>query len=193
MAQFSEDHPRPWRNGSVYGEGARRPLNADARRIWRARVEIARRAGDITGDQLHVALALLRLLGPGGRLDPSHATLATLAGCRDRTVRRALQRLAELGFATWQRRIRRDGWRAVQDTNAYVLAFGDARPPPSCRPAPHLPRIGGQAGREAGNPVIQASQEEVAAARAALRARIAHCEAQRRAGAAARLRAVRAM
>ena len=34
-------HPRPWLAGSIFGEGPRRKLCREARRIWRARVELA--------------------------------------------------------------------------------------------------------------------------------------------------------
>lgn len=162
MARFSETHPRPWRRDSVHGPGARRPLSAEERRIWRARVAAAERAGDLTPAQEKVALALVGCLGPDGRLDPGHATLAALSGKSERTVRRALQRLADLGLLTWERRVLRADWRAVQTTNAYLLAFGEARPPARCWPAP---RTGGQPGREDSPLLIQKGPVDLLVAR----------------------------
>lgn len=66
----------------------------------------------------------MRLLGPDGRLDPSHAFLAKLAAVSEDTVQRALDRLRGLGLLFWQRRLVRDettGWRCEQTSNAYAL------------------------------------------------------------------------
>jgi DNA-binding transcriptional MocR family regulator len=71
-----------------------------------------------------VLVALVRLLGPDGRLNPSHATLAALARVHVATVQRALERLRSLGLLAWQRRLVRDaasGWRCEQTSSAYVL------------------------------------------------------------------------
>jgi hypothetical protein len=80
-----------------------------------------RRPGRLSAGGLQVLVALVRLLGADGRLDPSHATLAALAAVHVATVQRALDRLRELGLLSWQRRLVRDGWQSHQTSNAYVL------------------------------------------------------------------------
>jgi len=124
-------HPRPWRRGSVFGDGPRRPLTADERRAWPARADLERRAGRLTATHLLVAGALLRRLGADGRCDPSHATLAVDAGCDASTVGRALKALQAVGLVSWERRLVRRAWpvggagatRAEQASNAYELTL----------------------------------------------------------------------
>jgi AraC-like DNA-binding protein len=118
---MSTAHPRPWRRGSLFTDGPRHPLDREQRAVWRARLDIARRGGRITATHAEVGRALVRRLGQDGRLDPSHETIAGDAGCSDRTVRRALEALAGCGLVRWVRRLVRDGWRAVQTSNAYEL------------------------------------------------------------------------
>ena len=126
-------HPRPWRRGSVFGDGPRRPLSADERRIWAARIKAERRAGRLTLMHVEVGEALLRRLGEDGRCDPSHATLAEDAGCNPSTVLRALKALQRVGLLTWERRVVRCAWpegghgatRAEQISNAYELRLPD--------------------------------------------------------------------
>jgi hypothetical protein len=137
-------HPRPWLAGSSFTTGRRRPLCREARRIWRARLESARRGGHITALHKEVGLAMLRRLGEDGRLDPSHATVATEAGCCDRTVRRALDRLRGLGLLGWDKRLVRAGWRVEQTSNAYQLT-PEGPPIPAKSPRQST---GGQVGRE---------------------------------------------
>jgi Helix-turn-helix domain len=115
---------RHWRRDSVFGPGPRVPLD----REQRARVLFLagqhRRPGRLSAGGLQVLVALIRLLGSDGRLDPSHATLAALAKVHVATVQRALDRLHSLGLLAWQRRLRRDegtGWRAEQTSSAYWL------------------------------------------------------------------------
>ena len=122
-------HPRPWRRGSVFGDGPRRPLSADERRTWLARAEAERKAGRLTA--LHVVIAgyLLRRLGVDGQCDPAHATLARDAGCDPSSVLRALQALQAVDLVRWERRLVRRPWpaggrgatRAEQTSNAYEL------------------------------------------------------------------------
>ena len=122
-------HPRPWRRGSVFGDGPRRPLSADERRMWLARAEAERKAGRLTA--LHVVIAgyLLRRLGVDGQCDPAHATLARDAGCDPSSVLRALQALQAVDLVAWERRLVRRPWptggagatRAEQTSNAYEL------------------------------------------------------------------------
>src|SRR5689334_13188083 len=66
-AQTMSDHPRPWHRGSVFGDGHRVPMDRERRAVWKARVEIHRRAGRITDGFSYVALALLKFLGADGR------------------------------------------------------------------------------------------------------------------------------
>ena len=116
-----------WHRNSEFGPGPRQPLDREQRAVWRARVELARRAGRITALHAQVGLALLRRLGQDGRLDPSHATLAADAGVGERTVRRALAALAGCGLLRWVRRLARDAasrWRATQISSAYALSLG---------------------------------------------------------------------
>ena len=122
-------HPRPWRRGSVFGDGPRRPLSADERRAWIARADLERRAGRLTPTHLLVAHALLRRLGMDGQCDPAHATLAHDAGCDPSSVLRALQALQAVDLVRWERRLVRRPWpaggrgatRAEQASNAYEL------------------------------------------------------------------------
>src|SRR3954468_4729752 len=114
---------------SQFTAGPRRPLTIGERALWLARLDAARRARRITPAHDLVARALLKRLGPDGRLDPAQDTLAHDTGLSDRTVRRALRALADAGLLTWQRRLVRDGWRCRQTSNAYCLV-----PRPGCPP-----------------------------------------------------------
>jgi hypothetical protein len=117
---------RPWHRGSLFGPGPRMPLDRERRAVWKARIEIHRRARRITDGESYVALALLRRLGHDGRCDPSHETLADDSGESVSTVKRALKALAAAGVAmlTWARRLVRAGRRVVQTSNAYLLTLG---------------------------------------------------------------------
>jgi len=126
-------HPRPWRRGSVFGDGPRRPLSADERRAWLARAELERKARRLTALHVDVAEALVKRLGVEGQCDPAHATLAEDAGCDPSTVLRALAALRAVGLVTWERRLVRRAWpaggrgatRAEQTSNAYELLLPD--------------------------------------------------------------------
>jgi DNA-binding MarR family transcriptional regulator len=107
-------HPRPWHRGSVFGDGPRRLLDKYQRKVWKARTELNRRAGRITDGEYFVCMALLKRLGPDGRCDPSHATLATDSGESESTVKRALKAFQQCGLVTWARRLIRNGWRSEQ-------------------------------------------------------------------------------
>ena len=128
-------HPRPWRRDSVFGDGPRRPLSADERRQWLARVDGERRAWRLTALQERVAEALVKRLSVDGQCDPSHATLAADVECDPSTVGRALNALRDAGMLTWERRLVRRAWpaggrgaqRAEQTSNAYELLL-PARP-----------------------------------------------------------------
>lgn len=134
----SHHHPRPWHKGSVFGDGPRRPLDADQRRAWLARAELERRASRLTALHVVVGRALLCRLGVDGQCDPSHATLAADAGASESTVRRALAALRDAGLLAWEQRLVRRPWpqggpgasRAEQTSNAYALTLptGPIRP-----------------------------------------------------------------
>lgn len=123
----TETLPR-WRSDSVFGPGPRQTLdrNARARFLFLARQH--RRPGGLSAGALSVAVALVRLLGADGRLDPSHAFLARLAAVSEATVQRALDRLRDLGLLSWQRRLIRNQWRAEQTSNSYILTPAAAAP-----------------------------------------------------------------
>ena len=115
------DHARPWHRGSVFGDGHRMPMDRERRAVWKARVEIHRRAGRLTDAGSYVALALLRRLGTDGRCDPSHQTLADDSGKSVDTVKRALKAMQKLGMIDWARRVCREGSRVWQTSNSYLL------------------------------------------------------------------------
>jgi hypothetical protein len=62
-----------------------------------------------------------------GRAYPSHATIAKLACCSERTVANALSWLRMFGFLSWQRRLKHTSSRlgvvVRQTSNAYRLAL----------------------------------------------------------------------
>src|SRR3954464_13698328 len=120
-AQPMSTHPRPWRRGSVFGDGHRVPMDRERRAVWKARVEIHRRAGRITDGHSYVALALLKRLGTDGRCDPSHQTLADDSGESVDTVKRALKALHRLGMIDWLGRVCRGGRRGWQQSNSSLL------------------------------------------------------------------------
>lgn len=126
-------HPRPWHRHSVFGDGPRRPLDREQRARFRFLINAHRRAHRLTPHAELVGNALLKRLGVDGQCDPSHQTLAGDAACDERTVRRALDRLKALGMVRWVNRIVRDGWRAAQTSNAYLLAPSEVANPPAGR------------------------------------------------------------
>lgn len=124
----------PFHAQSTFAAGPRRPFTIGDRALWLARLDIAVRTRRITPGHEKIARALLKRLGLDGRLDPSQATLAADTGLDERTVRRALRRLADALLLTWQRRLVRVGWRTAQTSNAYALVpAGPALPPPPLR------------------------------------------------------------
>jgi hypothetical protein len=127
------NHPRPWHRGSVFGDGHRVPMDREKRAVWKARVEIHRRAGRITDGWSYVALALLRRLGSDGRCDPSHETLSDDSGESEDTVKKALKALYGLGMVDWLRRLIREGTQVRQTSNSYMLTFGQTSVLPSAR------------------------------------------------------------
>ena len=160
-------HPRPWRRGSVFGDGPRRPLSPDERRAWIARADAERRAGRLTALHLLVAGALLKRLGVDGQCDPSHATLARDAGCDPSSVLRVLKALRGMGLLTWERRLVRRPWpaggpgatRAEQTSNAYELLLPDRAVAPRqerpCRAVRLRPGCDRQAAGETSHEIMQ--------------------------------------
>ena len=151
----------------MFGDGPCHPLCRERRAVWKARIEIQRRAGQVTDGESYVGQALLKRLGQDGRCDPSHQTLADDSGESVSTVKRALKAFWACGLVNWVRRLWRNGTRVSQDTNAYVLTLGEP---------PKFPRVRceGQFGRETKSvdksidllPVPPRSAVEVATAQA---------------------------
>src|SRR4051794_28462604 len=145
-------HPRPWHAGSLFVAGPRRPLSFGDRCLWLGKLGNALQAQQISGKEYLAGRALLSFIGDDGRVDPSHAAIASRACCSERTVRRALARFDALGLLRWQRRLVRQpgAWRSEQASNAYELV-PDGRPITPRMPATRkLLRLhcGGQVGRE---------------------------------------------
>jgi DNA-binding transcriptional MocR family regulator len=160
----------------VFGEGPRRPLDREQRARFKFLLNLHYRARRVTPKGEKVALALLKRLGADGQCDPTHQTLATDVACDEKTVRRALDRLKSLGLVQWVNRIIRDGWRAAQTSNGYLLVPTEVVNLPADRPA----RCGGQNARqtrlESFSYVQTASLADVRAAQAALARRRAAVE-----------------
>ena len=169
-------HPRPWHRDSVFGDGPRIPMCRERRAVWKARIDLARRAGRITDGEAYVGQALLKRLGQDGRCDPSHETLAADSGESVSTVQRALKAFYACGMVTWVRRLWRNGTRVSQDTNAYLLTLGEP---------PNPVRCDRQRGRETNSlnkskelPFIMGSEADIVTAQAALARRRQAIEAR---------------
>lgn len=78
----------------------------------------ALRARHISGHEKDI---LLLLTGYGDDPWPSHETIAYRCGCSISTVKRALKRLKEIGWISWERTYRHCGARVVRGTNRYRL------------------------------------------------------------------------
>ncbi len=170
-------HPRPWHKEAVFGDGPRVPLDRERRAVWKARVNLFRRARKLTPLFEDIALALIKRLGTTGRLDPSHQTLADAVECCEKSVRDALKALKACGLISWVQRLVRAGWRVAQTSNAYVLTLGE---PPKIPASP----CGGKFYRETSSldksreytSVAPPSADEIASAKAALARRRAVIE-----------------
>jgi DNA-binding transcriptional MocR family regulator len=156
----------------------------ERRAVWKARIEIQRRGGRITDGEAYVGLALLKRLGQDGRCDPSHQTLADDSGESVSTVQRALKALLACGMVSWMRRLVRDGWRASQTSNAYLLTLGET---------PEIPALhcDVQTGRETRQDRLSSMQAAAAesspAAQREAQAALARVRAQRQTVVQARL------
>lgn len=132
-------HSRHYHGQSIYGPGPRIPRDREQRARFRFLVRLHLQARRITHACAAIAEQLLRHLGADGELDPTYDTLAVWAACSARTARRATASMLRLGLLSWQRRLVRDGDRALQTSNQYVLLIGASV---------HVPLTGGQNGRE---------------------------------------------
>jgi hypothetical protein len=121
-------HPRPWRRGSVFGTGPRRPLDREQRARFKYLLNAHRRARRLTPYAELIGNALVRRLGVDGRCDPCHDTIGDDVGCCARTVRRTLAVMKAIGLLAWQRRIVRTGPCVDQISNAYVLLTPHGNP-----------------------------------------------------------------
>ena len=147
-------HPRPWHRESLFGEGPRKPLSDDQRRVWLARAQLERRAGRLTSLHVDIGKALLKRLGQDGRCDPAHATLAADLVCGPSTVGRALNRLRDVGLLTWEQRLVRRPWpaggagatRVEQTSNAYAFLL-PTEPVAAPRSRPVRVRLPDRSGR----------------------------------------------
>lgn len=132
LAQAEEREAVPnFHKDSIFGPGPRVPLDRERKAQFKAKLKLQRRPGRVTIAAAAVALVLLDMLGADGRLDPTVATLATLACVHKDTVNEALKQLRAFGFLDWTKRLIRGpgtGWRAAQTSNAYVLRV------PACDP-----------------------------------------------------------
>lgn len=117
-----------WRKTALFGPGPCTPLDRNARARFLFLVRQHRRPNGLSSGHHKVAEALVRLLGPDGRLDPSHSFLATLAAVSVDTVQRALERLRGLGLLVWQQRLIRCGREVRQTSNAYAITPDGAEP-----------------------------------------------------------------
>ena len=86
---------------------------------WTTRIWREFRAGNLTRAYRDCLLTLHTFRGPGGVAWPAHATLASRAGCKPKTVQRALKQAAALDLVSWVERRVRKGWRWVRTSNLY--------------------------------------------------------------------------
>ena len=144
-----QDHPRPWRRGSVFDRGGefRRPISTKSRAQILDRAEALERSTKAPGQRDGVlgqsALMILRALvchfldTKSGRCDPSYKQIQKQTGFCVQTISLALKRLERAGILDITRRIARKGaqlwneligrfvWRerVEQETNAYRVNF----------------------------------------------------------------------
>ena len=120
---------------SEHGPGPRERLDHGQRLDWRRRIERSACADRITKAAWKVALALERMLGGDGQLDPSYETIAAAGNVGRASVKRALDQLRDLGLLAWTRRLVTDRHgRTRQTSNAYRLLL-----PAASLPSPSLP------------------------------------------------------
>ena len=111
-----------YRLPSEFGPGLRCPLDREQRAKLKWQLANAHKAGRLTRAARDVGYALLRFLSSEGQCDPSYATIAQWAACKESTVGRSLIQLRECGFVRWVRRLVRNGNTVQQTSNSYALA-----------------------------------------------------------------------
>ena len=79
-----------WHRNSTFGIGPRLPLGREHRAQIRALLHLNRRPGRLSQNAAQLGRVMLDMLGAGGRLDPSHETLAVRAAMSVVTVKRSL-------------------------------------------------------------------------------------------------------
>jgi hypothetical protein len=77
--------------------------------------------GVIDGAEWKIALAMERMLGDDGQLDPSYEMIAAASGVPVRTVARKLPHMREIGLLNWERRLVTENGHTRQTSNAYEL------------------------------------------------------------------------
>jgi hypothetical protein len=124
-ARPSQEHPRPWRNGSVFDHGGEfhRPISTKSRALVMDRAEALERRTKAPGKRHGVlgqsALMILRALlfhfldSKSGRLDPSYQQIHKQTGFCVQTIAVALKRLERAGILDITRRI----VRKAENTN----------------------------------------------------------------------------
>lgn len=129
--------------GSVYAAEIRHtPLSEADHQRTKARIRAAFLARDITHHGYIIAETLLGMLGRDGRCDPTHSTLAALARSSERTVRRVLNTLRDLGILDWINTVLPTAQGRRQTSNNYLWT-PDRKP---LSEQPHTPD--GQTGRQ---------------------------------------------
>jgi hypothetical protein len=95
---------------------------------WDNRVEAEYQAGNLTPHYRAVLIVLLTFRGHGGRIFPSHESIASrvvqsgaVRTCCVRTVERALNQARDLGMLWWLPQSRREGWRRLRTSNLYFI------------------------------------------------------------------------
>jgi hypothetical protein len=71
-------HPRPWHRDSTFGHGPRIPMCRERRAVWKARIDIQRRAGRVTDGEAYVGQALLKRLGSMQAREVRYAAAAVI-------------------------------------------------------------------------------------------------------------------
>lgn len=87
-------------------------------REWLDRLDLERRAKNVTGDQARVLTVLWTLVLSGDH-EPSEARLASEAGVSRATVQRAKRTGRALGLLEWQRQWRQEGELRREQPCAY--------------------------------------------------------------------------
>jgi hypothetical protein len=90
--------------------------------VWRKRLDLERRAGNLTPARMLALRALLSFVGADG-LFPSDAAVAGLSGLSVSTVQRARRDARALGLLKWERTRKLVDGRWRQGSNRYTIAI----------------------------------------------------------------------